>query len=155
MMGEKQPVTQGEDVTVTFEDVMDSDWGSLVAKRQKLFPTVRRETIITKWITQAKKDLLLRTGRPWSYFTGNSDYKEDAYHIIVMLVGVRILRRAQAARVDVTETDYRGQIKELNEEIDVKILNHEDPEAPLSVGNVEPDLVDPDECYDYDNECDC
>lgn len=149
-MAEKQPVSQGEDVTVTFQDVMDSDWGSLVAKRQKLFPTIRVETIITTWIKQAKKDLILRTGRTWSYFTADSDYKEDAYHIIVMLVGVRILRRAQAARVDVTETDYRGQIKELNEEIDMKILNHEDTESPIDVGNVEPDLVDPDSNYDYD-----
>lgn len=149
-MGELQPVSQGEDVTVTFQDVMDSDWGSLVAKRQKLFPTIRIETIITTWIKQAKKDLILRTGRTWSYFTADSDYKTDAYHIIVMLVGVRILRRAQAARVDVTETDYRGQIIDLNEEIDMKILNHEDTESPIDVGNVEPDLVDPDSNYDYD-----
>lgn len=148
-MGEKQPVTQGEDVTVTFQDVMDSDWGSLVTKRQKLFPTIRVETIITTWIKQAKKDLILRTGRTWSYFIADDDFKEDAYHIVVMLVGVRILRRAQAARVDVTETDYRGQIRELNEEIDVKILNHEDSESPISVGNVEPDMVDPDADYSY------
>lgn len=154
-MAEKQPVSQGEDITITYQNILDSDWGSLVAKRQKIFPTVRVETIITTWITQAKKDLLLRTGRTWDYFTADAEYKIDAYHIIEMLVGVRILRRAQAARVDVTETDYRGQIRELNEEIDVKILNHESENVPVAVGNVEPDLVDPDACYDYDNECDC
>lgn len=151
-MTEKQPVSQGEDITVTYQNILDSDWGSLVVKRQKIFPTVRVETIITNWIKEAKKDLILRTGRTWSYFTANSDYKTDAYHIIEMLVGVRILRRAQAARVDVTETDYRGQIRELNEEIDVKILNHEDPTIPISIGNVEPDLVDPDDQYAYNNE---
>lgn len=149
MAFEKEGVTQGEDIDVTVQDVMDSDWGGLVAKRQKIFPTIRRDTILTTWITQAKKDLLLRTGRTWSYYTADDDNNEDAHHIVVMLVGVRILRRAQAARVDVTETDYRGQIKELNEEIDTKILNHEDSESPISVGNVEPDLVDPDANYDY------
>ena len=149
-MAEKQPVSQGEDITVTYQDVLNSDWGSLVAKRQKIFPTIQVETIITNWITKAKKDLLLRTGRAWSYFTADEEYKQDAYDIIVMLVGVRILRRAQAARVDVTETDYRGQIRELKEEVDIKILNHEDPEAPLAVGSCESDLVDPDSDYDYD-----
>ena len=149
-MGEKQPVTQGEAITVTVQDVEDSDWGSLLARRQKLFPTERRDIILTTWIRQAKKDLILRTGRVWSYFTGDDDFNEDATQIIVMLVGIRILRRAQAARVDVTETSYQTQIDDLEIEIDTKILNHEDPESPISVGNVEPDMVDPDEDYDYD-----
>lgn len=148
-MGEKQPVTQGEDLTVTVQDVEDSEWGLLTYKRQKLYPTERRDTILSTFIQQAKNDLLLRTDRTWAAFTGDSQLKIDATETILMMVGVKILRRAQAGRVDITEADYNRQIILLEEKIDKKIMNLEVQSSPITVSNVEPDMVDPDADYDY------
>jgi len=149
-MGEKQPVTQGEDLTVTFQNIEDSEYGGLLVARQKLFPTVRREIMVTSWITQEKKRFLSKTGRPWSYFIADDTLKENAFTTIVHMVGVRILRRAQNARIDITDTDYSKQIRDVDDMIENDILNFQDPESPIDVSNVEPDLVDPDSDYDYD-----
>jgi hypothetical protein len=148
-MGEKQPVTQGEDLTVTFQDIEDSEYGSLLVARQKIFPTERREIMVTSWISQEKRRFLGKTGRTWSYFIDDDDLKEKGFATIVHMVGVRILRRTQNARVDITDTDYTNQIDEVNEMIDNDILNFQDPETPIDISNVEPDLVDPDSDYDY------
>jgi len=149
-MGEKQPVTQGEDLTVTFQDIEDSEYGSLLVARQKIFPTERREIMVTSWISQEKRRFLGKTGRTWSYFIADDDLKEKAFTTIVHMVGVRILRRVQNARVEITDTDYTNQIDEVNEMVDNDILNFQDPESPIDVSNVEPDLVDPDSDYSYD-----
>ena len=78
-MGEKQPVTQGEDLTVTFQDIEDSEYGSLLVARQKIFPTVRREIMITSWITQEKLRFIGKTGRTWSYFISDDDLKKRGF----------------------------------------------------------------------------
>lgn len=148
-MGEKQPVTQGEDLTVTVQQVEDSEWGVLAYQRQKLYPTERRDTILSTFIQQAKNDLLQRTDRTWAAFIGDSQLKIDATETVLMMVGVKILRRAQAGRADVTEADYTRQIILLEEKIDKKILNLEVQSSPITVSNVEPDMVDPDADYDY------
>lgn len=150
MTTELEPVTEGEDLTVEVQDIEDSEYGGLMARRQKIFPTERRNIMITRWIDQAKADLLRRTNRTWSYFIADGDIKTQAFETIVHMVGIRILKRAQAARVDVTETDYLRQIADVKEIIEHRILNFEDPNSPITVSNVEPDLVDPDEDYSYD-----
>lgn len=149
-MGEKQPVTQGEDLTVTVQDVEDSEWGALTRTRQKLFPTTRREVMLSTWITQAKNNFLRRTGRTWAAIIADDELKIEATETILMMVGLKILRTAQAGRTDVTDSDYLRQIVELKDEIDIKILNIQVQESPITVTNVEPDLVDPDSDYDYD-----
>lgn len=148
-MAIKERVTEGEDLTVTVQDMEDSEYGGLLARRQKIFPTERRDIMLTRWIKQARADLLRRTNRTWAYFIADSDIKTTAFETIIHMVGVRILRRTQAARVDVTESDYRLQIDEVDEIIEHRILNFEDPNSPITVSNVEPDLVDPDSDYDY------
>jgi len=149
-MGEKTPVTGGEKLGVTFQDIEDSEYGGLLVARQKIFPTERRFTMISGWIQDETRRFLRKTGRDWSYFTSDDDLKIAAETTIVHMVGIRILRRAQAARVDITDTDYAKQIRDLDEMIDNDILNYQDPESPVSISNVEPDLVDPDSDYDYD-----
>lgn len=148
-MGEKQPVTQGEDLTVTVQDVEDSEWGLLTYQRQKLYPTERRDTILSTFIQQAKNDLLTRTDRTWAAFIADDQLKIDATETILMMVGVKILIRAQAGRTDVTEADYTRQIILLEAKIDKKVLNLEVQSSPITVSNVEPDMVDSDADYDY------
>jgi hypothetical protein len=148
-MAIKQRVTQGEDLEVDVQDIHDSDYGSLIAARQQLFPTERRDIMLTRWISQEKASFIRKTGREWSYFTSDSTLKEDAFTTIIHMVGIRVLRRAQNARVQITDTDYRGQIIEVDKIIDHNILNFQDPESDVSVSNVEPDLVDPDADYSY------
>ena len=106
--------------------------------------------MVSSWITQEKKRFLSKTGRAWSYFIADDDLKENAFTTIVHMVGIRILRRAQNARIDITDADYTKQIIDIKETVDNNILNFQDPTSPISVSNVEPDLVDPDEDYDYD-----
>ena len=149
-MGEKQPVTEGEDVSVTFQDIEDSEYGALLVARQKLFPTERRIIMVTRWIQQEKKRFLRKTGRAWSYFIADDDLKSNSFTTIVHMVGIRVLRRCQNARLDFTDTDYTKQIVEATEMVNNDILNFQDPESPISISNVEPDLVDPDSDYDYD-----
>ena len=149
-MGEKQPVTQGEDVSVTFQDLEDSEYGGLLVSRQKLFPTERRVTMVSDWIQQEKNRFLQKTDRDWSYFTADSELKSSAYTTIVHMVGIRILRRAQNARVDITDTDYSRQIRDLDIVIANDILNYQNQETVVTISNVEPDLVDPDSDYTYD-----
>lgn len=148
-MGEKQPVTQGEDLTVTAQQVEDSEWGALTLQRQKLYPTERRDTILATFIQQAKNDFLRRTDRTWAAFTADDQLKIDATETILMMIGVKILRRAQAGRIDVTEADYTRQVTLLEEKIDNKIMNLEVQTSPITVSNVESDMVDPDADYDY------
>jgi len=90
MAFEKERVTEGEDLTVTVQHIEDSEYGGLLTRRQKVFPTERRNIMLTRWINQAKADLLRRTNRTWSYFVGDSDIKTTAFETIVHMVGVRI-----------------------------------------------------------------
>jgi len=149
-MGEKQPVTQGEDITITVQDVEDSEWGSLITARQKIFPTERRQVMLSSWIAKAKNDVIRGCGRTWAVIIADDEMKLEAEQIVLMLVGIKILRRAQAARADVTESDYTRQVLLLEEDIEKRLLNLEVPTSPISISNVEPDMVDPDSDYDYD-----
>ena len=149
-MSTKTPVTQGEDLAVTEADVYNSEWGGLFATRQKIFPTERVSTIIADWIELAKNDVVRGCGRTWASIVAVDSDKKEAKQVVLMMVGVKALRRAQAARTDVTESDYTRQTVLLQEDIDNKLLNLETQCSAVTVSNVEPDLVDPDSDYDYD-----
>jgi len=150
-MAEKQPVSEGEDLTVTVQDIEDSDWGSLTYGRQKIFPTERRDIILSQWIQEEKNDFLGKTGREWSYFIADSKKKTKAFQTIVRMVGLRILNRAHAARLDTTDASYSSQIEDLEAAIEKDILNFRYQYSPATVSNGEPDLVDPDSDYSYND----
>lgn len=150
-MGDKEPVTQGEEIGVEPQDMIDSEFGSLLFGRQKVFATDRMTIIIAQWIQQAEKELQQRTSKTLAAMLTDDVTKSEAEEAIILIVGLKILTRAQVARVDVTETDYVRLMMEVNERLDVKILNLKRIDSPVFVTNAEPMMFDPDADYPDDD----
>jgi len=149
-MTELEHVTEGPTILVTIADMEDSEFGGLLQNRKVILNTERRTATIGKWIERAKQELLYRTGRTEDYLVSTPEIYNMAKTTIILMVGRIILKRAQIARVDYTESDYLRLLEENQREIDNNIMNLKEITSPVTITHAEPHLLDPDSDYPED-----
>lgn len=151
-MGELTGVTDGPGLLIELEHIKRSEfWG--LANRLWSGPQSEenRDDTLGEWIEDEKADFLDATNKVETAWDDDVNKKRLAKKVIVNMVGKRLLMHAQLLRLRFDEAEYTRTMDRVEDFINKETMNLTTQRSPVTVSDVQPQMLDPDSDYPTDN----
>ena len=141
-------VTDGSGLIVTLDHI----------KRSKFWPLAERiwngqedrDDILGDMITEAKKDFLDDVNQVETAWDSDTDSKAKAHKAIIDKVGIEIITAAELARISFNEASYTRILDRAEKRVASAVLNLKTQRSPVTIVNIQPQMLDPDSDYPDD-----
>jgi hypothetical protein len=148
-MGEINRYTDGPDLLVELNHVLNSEFAGLIARLWEN-DEANKDAELGRWLQEEKRDFLDATRRDEDWFNEQEEKKTIARKTIVNMVGKRVLMRAQLERTRYDEAEYMRTFDRLEKTIEREIKSFTPSRTAATIGSVQPQMIDPDSDYPDD-----